>query len=81
MGVSVEFSEYIEYHREVSTRLLVENSQIENDTYYLHTTVVENHLIWYYGDYEYLDSLNESITNGKYLKIYSSPDSELYKLS
>ncbi|MCK5600418.1 hypothetical protein KAR91_01010, partial [Candidatus Pacearchaeota archaeon] len=57
------------------------NGELANDTYYMNTTAYNNHLTWFHGRTELQGQLDNALADGYYIKIYSSPDADLYKLS
>jgi hypothetical protein len=78
-GNPVDRSQFVENYTRIAYGEVDFFTNPDYDLYLIYCSSNEYFSIWYHGDNAYIDSFNDRITSDEYLKIFDSPDCQIYK--
>ncbi len=78
-GNPVDRSQYIEKYGRVDFEDMDLYYDSGYDLYLVYSSSDEYFSLWYHGDDAYIDSLKSEINSDNYIKIFDSPDCQIYK--
>ncbi len=78
-GNPVERSQYIEKYNRIAFKNIDLYHDSEYDLYLVYSSSDEYFSLWYHGNEEYIGEMKNEISSDNYIKIFDSPDCQIYK--